>query len=95
MKITGGCHCGKITYEAEISLDNVVICHCTDCQSLSGSAFRTVVFSETDAFTFLTGEPGVYVKTGDSGNKRSKHFVRTVDLLSILHLLVMALNNME
>lgn len=74
MKITGGCHCGKITYEAEISLDNVVICHCTDCQSLSGSAFRTVVFSETDAFTFLTGEPGVYVKTGDSGNKREQTF---------------------
>ncbi|MEO1544948.1 MAG: GFA family protein, partial [Pseudomonadota bacterium] len=42
MKITGGCHCGKITYEAVINLENVVVCHCTDCQRLSGSAFRTV-----------------------------------------------------
>jgi len=74
VKITGGCHCGEITYEAEIDLDNVVICHCSDCQSLSGSAFRTVAFSEKDAFTFLTGKPKVYVKTGDSGNKREQTF---------------------
>lgn len=74
MKITGGCHCGKITYEAEIILENVVICHCTDCQSLSGSAFRTVAMSERGAFKFLTGEPKTYVKTGDSGKKREQTF---------------------
>lgn len=74
MKITGGCHCGNIKYEAEINPDNVIICHCTDCQSLSGSAFRSVVFSEHDAFTILTGEPKVYVKIGDSGNKREQTF---------------------
>lgn len=74
MKITGGCHCGKITFEAEIDPDNVIICHCTDCQSLSGSAFRTVALSKKDAFTFLTGEPTLYIKTGDSGNKREQTF---------------------
>lgn len=74
MKVTGGCHCGKITYEAEINLDNVVLCHCTDCQNLSGSAFRTVAMSKTGAFKFLTGEPKVYVKIGDSGDKREQTF---------------------
>lgn len=74
MKITGGCHCGNITYEAELDLKNVVICHCTDCQSLSGSAFRTVAMSEEGAFTFLAGDPKIYVKTGDSGNKREQAF---------------------
>ncbi|PJI92227.1 glutathione-dependent formaldehyde-activating enzyme [Yoonia maricola] len=74
MKITGGCHCGKITYEGEINLENVVICHCTDCQSLSGSAFRTVAMTERGAFKFLTGEPKTYVKTGDSGKKREQTF---------------------
>jgi len=59
MKITGCCHCRKITYQAEINLDNAIICHCTDCQRLSGSAFRTVALSEKDAFTLLTGEPKV------------------------------------
>ena len=74
LKITGGCHCGKIKYEAQINPDSALICHCTDCQSLSGSAFRSVAFSEYDAFTLLTGEPKVYVKIGDNGNKREQTF---------------------
>jgi hypothetical protein len=39
MKIDGGCHCGYITYEAEADPEKTTICHCTDCQRLSGSAF--------------------------------------------------------
>lgn len=74
MKITGRCHCGKIIYKAELDLDNVVICHCTDCQSLSGSAFRTIAMSEKGAFELLAGEPKIYMKTGDSGNKRDQAF---------------------
>ena len=38
MKVDGGCHCGSITFEAEIDPDAVGICHCTDCQRLSGTA---------------------------------------------------------
>ena len=43
MKITGGCHCGAITYEAEVDPDHTSICHCTDCQQLSGTVFRTSI----------------------------------------------------
>jgi hypothetical protein len=43
MKIDGGCHCGYIAYEAEADPAKTYICHCTDCQTLSGSAFRTVL----------------------------------------------------
>jgi len=74
MKVTGRCHCSKIIYEAEINLDNLVICHCTDCQSLSGSAFRTVAMSKKGAFRLLVGNPKIYIKTGDSGNKREQAF---------------------
>ena len=38
MKFDGGCHCGKITFEAEADLEDARICHCTDCQLLSASA---------------------------------------------------------
>ena len=74
MKIDGGCHCGYITYEAEIDPGKVGICHCTDCQTLSGSAFRTIVPAPEDAFTLLSGEPKIYVKTGESGAKREQTF---------------------
>ena len=74
MKIDGGCHCGYISYEAEIDPEKVVICHCTDCQTLSGSAFRTVALTHENAFRLLSGEPKIYVKTGESGTKRVQSF---------------------
>jgi len=74
MKIVGGCHCGSITYEAEINPEKVSVCHCTDCQTGSGSAYRTNVQCERDTFKVLTGEPKVYVKTAESGNKRAQGF---------------------
>ena len=73
MKISGGCHCGAITYEAEVDPDKVSVCHCTDCQTLSGSAFRVVVPAKREGFR-LTGEPRIYVKAGESGRKRAQGF---------------------
>jgi hypothetical protein len=37
------CQCGYIIYEAEIDPEKLMIRHCSDCQTLSGSAFRPVV----------------------------------------------------
>jgi hypothetical protein len=74
MKMDGGCHCGHITYEAEVDPDNVAICHCTDCQTLSGTAFRTVVPAPENGFTLLSGNPKIYIKTGSSGAIRIQSF---------------------
>jgi hypothetical protein len=74
MKIDGRCHCGYIIYEAEIDPEKVMICHCSDCQTLSGSAFRTVVLTHEDSFKLLSGELKIYVKTGESGTKRPQAF---------------------
>jgi hypothetical protein len=74
MKVDGRCHCGSIQYEAEVDPANVVICHCTDCQTLSGSAFRTVVPTKEGTFRLVSGQLKVYVKTGESGNKREQTF---------------------
>ena len=74
MKVEGGCHCGAIVYEAEVDPEHVIICHCTDCQNLSGSAYRTVAFVSEADFHWVTGEPKIYVKTAESGNKREQAF---------------------
>jgi hypothetical protein len=73
MKIDGGCHCGNISYTAEVDPDKVGICHCTDCQTLSGTAFRVSVAAAKEAF-HLTGEPKIYIKTAESGAKRAQAF---------------------
>ena len=74
MKVHGACHCGRITYEAEVDPARVGICHCTDCQMLTGSAFRVSVPAPAGSYRLLTGSPKVYVKTADSGTKRRHSF---------------------
>lgn len=74
MKVDGACHCGNIRYEAEVDPAKVIICHCTDCQTLSGTAFRTVAQAEPGTFRLLSGAPKVYVKTGESKNQREQTF---------------------
>ena len=79
MKIDGACHCGLITFQAEIDPE-VRVCHCTDCQSLTGSAFRVNVPVPADKVS-LSGEPTVYVKTADSGARRAQAFSPNADRL--------------
>ena len=74
MKVDGRCHCGFLSYVAEVDPEQVEICHCTDCQTLSGSAFRVVVPAEPGTFKLLSGEPRTYVKTAESGNRRIQAF---------------------
>lgn len=74
MHVDGSCHCGAIRFEADVDPARTVICHCSDCQIMSGSAFRTVVQAPADKFTLLRGKPKIYEKTGDSGNRRALAF---------------------
>lgn len=74
MKVEGQCHCGQISFAAEIDPDSVGICHCTDCQTLSGSAYRVTVHTPAAEFALLTGTPRIYIKIAESGNKRAHAF---------------------
>lgn len=66
MRIDGGCHCGAIRLEARISPKLVTICHCTDCQTMSGAPYRVNVTALQKHF-HLYGETNLYVKSGSSG----------------------------
>ena len=74
MKVDGSCHCGAIAFEAEVKPDGLVICHCTDCQQLSGSAYRANIGAPAETFRITRGDPKIYVKTADSGRKRLQAF---------------------
>jgi hypothetical protein len=43
---------------------------CTDCQMLSGSAFRVNIQAPAEHFVLLSGTTKTYIKTTESGNKR-------------------------
>lgn len=45
MDVTGGCRCGAVRYVVALDrLPLVYACHCTDCQTWSGSAFSEQFF---------------------------------------------------
>jgi hypothetical protein len=73
MHIDGACHCGLISFTAEVDPSNVSICHCSDCQTLSGSPFRASVPAPLDSLA-LVGEPKRYIKVADNGNRRAQVF---------------------
>ena len=58
MKVTGSCHCGQITYEAEVD-PAVRVCHCTDCQKLTGTVWRAGISSLPGTFRLISGAPKV------------------------------------
>jgi len=74
MTVQGSCHCGRITYEAEVDPETVGLCNCTDCQMLTGSAFRVSVPAPAASFRLLSGRPKPYVKIADSGTRRRHSF---------------------
>ena len=73
MKIDGQCHCGQISFTAEVDPAAMTICHCTDCQALTGSAFRANIPTKAEDFV-LRGTPASYIKTAESGRQRRHAF---------------------
>ncbi len=73
MKIDGQCHCGRVRYVATVDPDNASVCHCTDCQAISGSAFRTTL-RVPDSDLEMSGETKTYNKVAASGNERALVF---------------------
>lgn len=73
MQIEGACHCGQVSFTAEIDPTRVMVCHCTDCQVLSGSPFRAVVAAPIEGFA-LRGTTKSYIKVAESGNTRAQVF---------------------
>ena len=77
MKIDGACHCGAIRIEGEADPEKTVVCHCTDCQSGTASAFRVSIPVPGETFK-MSGKPAIYVRTTtESGNPRAQAFCPT------------------
>ena len=77
MKVDGACACGAIKVEAGADPEKTQLCHCTDCQTATGTAFRVSV-PVPGASLKLSGVPATYLKTtADSGNPRLQGFCGT------------------
>lgn len=69
----GKCLCGAITYVFDKDPGLVFVCHCTDCQAWTGSAFGTFAIVKAAEFR-LEGKPVAYAGAGDSGRAITRYF---------------------
>lgn len=76
MHVHGRCHCGAITYEADVDPRTVVICHCADCQTFAGAPYRAMVAPLPGSLR-MSGTPAHYLKTAESGRQRVQGFCGT------------------
>lgn len=60
--LSGRCHCGKISYQAQGEPEHHALCHCTDCRRSAGApAVGWIAFKE--AQVRVDGEPVTYASS--------------------------------
>ena len=89
----GGCQCGSIRYRITGEPIGLCVCHCTECQRQSGSAFGMSLNVRSDEFVLLSGELHDFVRTAESGKRLRCSFCpqcgtrihhRSTDVVSVL-----------
>jgi len=73
MKIEGGCLCGKVRYSADAEPIFTGVCHCTNCQKGTGTAFNVVV-ALPKAAVIVEGPLKTFEGHGDSGKSTYRRF---------------------
>lgn len=68
-RLEGRCQCGHVKYRVTGETVACFVCHCTDCQRQSASAFGTALWLRSFSREVLTGELGMWVRTTPTGKQ--------------------------
>ena len=79
-KITGGCLCGALRYEAQGDPLYMGHCYCTDCQKVSGSGFIPFMGFAASALRF-SGASRPFVSPAANGGDATRNFCPTCNSL--------------
>ena len=69
MTYTGGCQCGGIRYQIQAEPLTLYVCHCTECQRQSSSAFGMSMPVPREAVQILRGTPKQWIRPAASGRE--------------------------
>lgn len=63
----GGCQCGELRYEIACEPVTLYVCHCTDCQKQSSSAFGMSLTIPTSSLKIVSGTMKEWTRPAQSG----------------------------
>ena len=78
-RISGGCLCGRTQFETNREPVMQILCHCTDCQTVSGSAFYTAYIVPLESVTLTKGAPGGFSVKSDKGRDTGVGFAKIAE----------------
>ena len=67
---SGGCFCGAVRFVVRGDFLTVYACHCTDCQTVTGSAFGLYCLLEASALELTDGEPATLARPNARGETK-------------------------
>ena len=73
MKLTGGCYCGAVRYEAEGQPLMQAQCHCRECQYITGGSPNMFMLMPLDGFRYTKGTPAQFTRR-DLDNAVTREF---------------------
>ena len=65
----GGCFCGSVRYRAYGKPSRTSVCHCTDCQRRTGSAFAVVAHFKAEYLEIVGGPLSTYEYRSDESHR--------------------------
>ncbi|KDQ62595.1 hypothetical protein JAAARDRAFT_121493 [Jaapia argillacea MUCL 33604] len=80
MIYNGGCYCGEVRYQLDLSSPDEArtsVCHCKNCKKLFGSAFGITAKVPRKAFTFTSGKPKIHESDNGPGIMLHREFCET------------------
>jgi hypothetical protein len=57
--ISGGCLCGKVTFEVLNDFQQFHLCHCAECRKITGSAHSSLLFASAKNIKWLSGAENI------------------------------------
>ena len=74
LPLQGGRQCGRLRYEIRAEPLSVYVCHCTECQRQSGSAFAMSAVVSRAALAYVSGHPRQWSRRTDRGTSMDGDF---------------------
>jgi len=71
------CSCGQLSVVVTGEPQEVLLCHCFECQRYSGSAFGVSTYWPKASVQSITGESKTFRRISDAGRWIERHFCST------------------